>query len=79
MCNWCQSQDQGCPVLYTKMEAWKTRSCVIHQSKLLSMVAQFSQNDDLNTGNFVYLMSESGCPVHKDGSTENQVMSCTPE
>ena len=47
------------------------------------MVAQFSQNDDPNTGNFVYLVSESGlrvsCPVHKDGSTEDQVMCYTPE
>ena len=42
------------------------------------MVAQFSQNDDPYTGNFVYLVSESGsrvsCTVHKDGSTENKVM-----
>ena len=42
------------------------------------MVAQFSQNDDPNTGNFVYLVSESGsrvsCPVRKDGSTEDQVI-----
>ena len=27
------------------------------------MVAQFSQNDDPNTGNFVYLVSESGSRV----------------
>ena len=49
----------------------------------ISMVAQFSQNDDPNTGNFVYLVSESGsrvsCPVHKDGSTKDQVMCYTPE
>ena len=47
------------------------------------MLAQFSQNDDSNSGNFVYLVSESGsrvsCPVHKDGSTEDQVISYTPE
>ena len=50
---------------------------------IVSMVAQFIQNDDPNTGNFVYLVSESGsrvsCPVRKGGSTEDQVMCYTPE
>lgn len=43
---------------------------------------QFSQNDDPNVGNKVFLVGESGsevsCPVHKDGSTETQVMCYTP-
>lgn len=44
---------------------------------------QFSQNDDPNTGNKVYLVSSSGseyeCPVHKDGTTEIQIMCYTPQ
>ena len=44
---------------------------------------QFSQNDDPNTGNFVYLVSESGsrvtCNVLRDGTTEDQIMCYTPE
>ncbi|XP_053372863.1 fibrocystin-L-like [Mercenaria mercenaria] len=43
---------------------------------------QFSQNDDPNVGNKVYLVGESGsefsCTVHKDGCTESQVMCYTP-
>ncbi|KAH3704530.1 hypothetical protein DPMN_079586 [Dreissena polymorpha] len=45
-------------------------------------VNQFSQNDDPDVGNRVYLVSESGsertCAVHKDGCTETQVMCYTP-
>ncbi|XP_060552902.1 uncharacterized protein LOC132714142, partial [Ruditapes philippinarum] len=43
---------------------------------------QFSQNDDPNVGNRVYLVGESGtefsCIVHKDGCTETQIMCYTP-
>ena len=49
---------------------------------IVSMVAQFIQNDDPNTGKFVYRVSESGSRVsyhvQKDGSTEDQVMCYTP-
>ena len=44
---------------------------------------QFSQNDDPNSGNRAYLVGESGseysCPVHKDDSTEVQIVCYTPE
>ena len=44
---------------------------------------QFSQNDDPDSGNFVYLVSESGseetCVVHMDVSTEDQIICYTPE
>jgi hypothetical protein len=44
---------------------------------------QFSQNDDPNVGNKVFLVSESdaeySCAVHKDGCTETQIMCYTPK
>ncbi|KAL4228989.1 Fibrocystin-L [Mactra antiquata] len=43
---------------------------------------QFSQSDDPNVGNYVYLQSASGqqyeCATHKDGTTETQIMCYTP-